>query len=258
MLGPPWGQACEPGSASPQQSIHPHDPSSLRAPANPASYFDPRRTTALPARAARPPKHTFPPPREKIALEIPTFRFFKTWVLRWSRARKHPGTRPPVPRSNHSQNAVIRACVPERSRFSERFRAPKTGRNTFPPLNANRLRQPRNKAPLGDGAIRSPLCHEEIGMHSLATTHIPAIGGEPIALASVMRFSPSERPATIRAEAKRTHHREIPPRPTSGHELRGSPLQTQAGGCGPEDETAALCFSAVLTRSKTQMYGENG
>jgi hypothetical protein len=95
------------------------------------SPFPPRRVT---------PKTLVLPPREKITLEFPTFRFFKTWDLRTRRIQKHPATRPSIPPPRRANSPRFPASTPPGSFSHLRFEPLKTGRNSKPALVTIRLR----------------------------------------------------------------------------------------------------------------------
>ncbi len=187
MLAPLWGQACErdrhssksllmtpcatAGSsrsasavrrrfastpASPPRTTRCNPPylSSLRPSGGPMTRHAFPRAATIYDRVARHSKPPFPPPREKIALEFPTFRFFKTWDLRASSVKNRCANRPRVPHR-------FRACFPRLSRFAPpvscsptRFRPSKTARNPKPTLLAMPLQQARNKPVSVEGDVR--------------------------------------------------------------------------------------------------------
>jgi hypothetical protein len=111
-------------------------------------YFDPCRTTEPPARAARPPNPPFPPPREFFALEFPTFRFFKTWVLRTRTPQKHPATRPRVSHAKRAHSLRFLRFSPPRLFSEPRFPPPESGRKPFPPSPANHLQHGAQQTPV--------------------------------------------------------------------------------------------------------------
>jgi hypothetical protein len=130
----------------------PQDLSSLRvrcfsvpSPTGHTIYFDARRNRCPPFRAARPQKTLVSPPREKIALEFPTFRFFKTRDLRARHPQNHPATRPSIPPRQRASSPRFPASTPPQFGFATRFSTPKTGRKSKPALLTIRLRIPRNK-----------------------------------------------------------------------------------------------------------------
>jgi hypothetical protein len=118
---PVRGQACETVRRPPDTSNKAHDPSPLRAASTPSHsvplFRPPSNYGALPPRRAL-LKTAFPPPREFFALVFPTFRFFKTWVLRSPRAQKHPGTQPSIPPHKLHQTPKNLTFAPPDSLFS--------------------------------------------------------------------------------------------------------------------------------------------
>jgi hypothetical protein len=57
-------------------------------------------------------QNPFSPAREKIALEFPTFGFFKTWVLRTPPVPKHRATRCRIPHRKRSHFPRISVRAP--------------------------------------------------------------------------------------------------------------------------------------------------
>jgi hypothetical protein len=170
MLAPLWGQACgrdRPplnGSSPPQprattghHGTQPLPPRSPPGPPPPRTLFRSPTNNGHSRCRRAPPKTPFSPPREKFALEFPTFRFFKTWDLRWTDAPKHPGITLPIPTTNRAHFPRFATSTPSFSVFPFPFSFPESGRKRKPPLPATHLQQPRNKPASGEQFARPPI-----------------------------------------------------------------------------------------------------